>query len=360
MNTATGRRLPRRDFIILPLLVAATLAVMLGGAEVASRVIYPAHEADACYGPDGAGGHHFKPNCTSTTKVAEGPWVVNAYNACGYRTAEPCGPLPSGALRVGVVGSSTAAGYLTPYAQTFAARSARALTQACGGPVEFQNLSGPNYLGAKVIPRVAAAQKLDLNALVMVVTVVDMDLADNDRKASAGQAQAAPPSLFSRIKDVMQYFLLRSDETYLPFYLRVTSTAGFLQRPLPGLWSDRLAHLDDELGQMRARAQGVPFTLIFAPQRAAAAMRASGRPWPGFDAEALPDALARIAEKHGIAFVDATTAFPVGAPVNRYFYTVNGHLNGQGHELLSQAYLKRVTEPGGPFAGCRGMSPPPS
>jgi hypothetical protein len=34
-------RLPRRDYILLPLIFAATIAVLLGGGEIAARLLYP-------------------------------------------------------------------------------------------------------------------------------------------------------------------------------------------------------------------------------------------------------------------------------------------------------------------------------
>jgi len=135
------RRLPRRDLVLLPLLVALTVAVVGGGAEVVSRILYPAKEINACLvRAKGAAPLYYKGGCASRTKIPEGPWVTNAYNACGSRTPEACGPKPAGAIRVAVVGSSTSAGYMVNYADSFAARASAALTKACRRPVAWSFL----------------------------------------------------------------------------------------------------------------------------------------------------------------------------------------------------------------------------
>jgi hypothetical protein len=361
------RRLPRRDLVILPLLVLATLALVLGGAELVSRVVYPSQEADSCFitHPD-ASGRRFRGNCTARIKVAEGPWTTATYNACGYRTPEACGVKPTGARRVAVIGSSTAAGYLVKYDDTFAARSARALTRACHQPVEFQNLGGAGYNGRRVLPRADEALSLDPDLMVMILTTVDMEQADKDD----GAAAAVSPGLAARIKETIwasralymeQYFLLSNDETYLPFYLKVASKAGFLQTHMPPLWTRRAADAERVVAQVadKARARGVPFVLIFAPSRASAAMKASGRTWPGYDAFAMPRELRAAVERHGAQFIDATRAIPVGQPTKRYFYTVNGHMNAEGHRLLSEAFVARVTgSPGEPFGSCAPQASP--
>src|SRR5438309_415013 len=90
-------RLPRRDFVILPLLSVLTVAVMLGGAEVATRLAMPQKSVDECLVPDPVLGHRPLANCVSHTKSAEGEWVENRYNDCGYRADSSCRPPPDGA-----------------------------------------------------------------------------------------------------------------------------------------------------------------------------------------------------------------------------------------------------------------------
>src|ERR1700733_9444277 len=86
-------RLPRRDLVILPLLSILTIAFLLVGSEVGARHFFPESAGgDPCRVSDPTIGFKYRPNCTSRVKSAEGPWVMNHYNDCGYRTQQSCGP----------------------------------------------------------------------------------------------------------------------------------------------------------------------------------------------------------------------------------------------------------------------------
>jgi len=361
------RRLPRRDLVLLPLLVALTVAVVGGGAEVVSRILYPAKEINACLvRAKGAAPLYYKGGCASRTKIPEGPWVTNAYNACGSRTPEACGPKPAGAIRVAVVGSSTSAGYMVNYADSFAARASAALTKACRRPVEFQNLGGEGYDGAKVLPQVDKAVAEQADAVVMVLTTFDIENGDTPENRAGGGPPGPPPPdtplgrlratiSASRALYMAQYFLLSRDESYLPFWIRMGDKPGFMRRPLSPDWIQRLDRLEALMAMVAAKAQAgkAPMVLVFAPQRSQAAMSASGRDWPGFDPFSLGDALQQMAARHGVDFVDITRAIPEGTPSSRIYYPVNRHLNGEGHKIVSQALVDRVmTDRLGPFADC--------
>jgi hypothetical protein len=73
-------------------------------------------------------GFREKPNCTALLKSPESPRVAHTFNNCGYRTVEPCGPKPPGVIRIALLGSSIAEGYLVPYPDTFAVQAAGVLT----------------------------------------------------------------------------------------------------------------------------------------------------------------------------------------------------------------------------------------
>lgn len=140
--------LPQRDLIVLPLISLLTLIALLGIAEVAARIFFVASGSETCSRAPGEG-LGMRPNCVSHSKPAEGPEVEMAYNDCGYRNPEPCGPKPASTIRLALLGASDAQGFKVPYKATFAARTSAALTRRCGRPVEIQNMG------------VAAAKPLD-------------------------------------------------------------------------------------------------------------------------------------------------------------------------------------------------------
>jgi hypothetical protein len=133
-------RLPRRNYVLLPLIFVATILVLLGGGEIAARLAYPqadGPEACECLTPTG---FRYHPDCVSYSKVWGGPWVTHWSNDCGYPGVVSCAPRPPGSLRVVAVDSSTTRGALVNYPDTFAACVSSVLSESCGPLVDFQNL----------------------------------------------------------------------------------------------------------------------------------------------------------------------------------------------------------------------------
>ncbi len=184
-------RLPRRDYFLLPAIFALTIVVLLLGGELTARLLYAQDDAaEPCeyITPTGA---RYHPLCTSHTKVWEGPWITQHFNDCGYRTAESCAPRPPGALRVVVVGSSTARGALVNYDESFAARASAVLSKQCGGLVDFQNLgTEPNDVD-RIDLRMKEALGLHPSAIVMTVGPFDL-IHLKDEPAVAEQNEPAP------------------------------------------------------------------------------------------------------------------------------------------------------------------------
>jgi len=353
--------LPRRDLLLLPLIALATFAALLVPAELFVRERNPSALLDACVVATPSTVNHGKPNCVSRTKTAEGPWVINRYNECGYRTPESCGPKPPGSLRVAVIGSSTAAGYLTPYDETMAARSARALTARCKRPVEFQNLGAYGNLGQRMVVAAEEAMPLDLDALV--IPIAPFDFEPSGAGAEIGAKPEAHSNPLRRIRErissssllyMESYYLLRDDASYLPVYLGLGHGADFMRTPMPDGWRRRVEEFDAALARIAAlaRARSVPVLLVFIPQRAEAVLATSSRSNPEFHPAAFPRMLARIAQKHGVAFVDTTPEIPRNLPSAEMFYAVNSHINARGHELVSRAIVREMTGPAfASFAG---------
>jgi hypothetical protein len=345
--------LPRRDLFLLPLIMVATLLALSVPAELVSRALYPSVKVDSCSAADRTS-FHAKPNCISHVKIPEGPWATYRYNDCGFRTPEPCGPKPAGSLRVAVIGSSTSAGFMTPYEETMAARAAGALTERCRRPVEFQNLSAMGNHGLKLLESAKAAMSLNPDAMVMLVSPIDFDLSGDVHDQLVQKPTRSNP--VRRIKDAIEssrllymesYFLLKDDDTYVPLFLRSGHNPDFMRAPLTPAWSRKLRNFEALMKQVAglAKARGVPAVLIFAPQRAEASLASTDRFGHDYDPELLPNALGRIARNHGMIFADVTRAVPRNTPSDTLFYAMNGHLNGRGHALVADVLVHRLISP---------------
>jgi hypothetical protein len=366
-------RLPRRDLVLLPLISLLTIAFLFVASEATARYFFSASEKDVCEVDDAKIGFKFRPNCTSRMKTAEGPWVVNHYNECGYRTNESCGPKPAGSLRISLIGSSASEGLLVSYEDTFANRTARELTEVCGRPVEVQNLGRKMCSPACTFHRVDEALALKPDLLVMTVTPHDLEtllpsevadrykpipplhsgVAVEDKQSALKRAQVMLTG--SRTVTAIEHYLFQDPSTYLKMYLVYGDKADFLRQPFSPEWQERLNNMDLLLGEMaqKARAANVPFVLIEMPSLAQASIVSLQNQPPKVDAEALNRRLRQISEKYGVVFVDPLDEFKKTPGSNKMFYMVDGHIDGQGQALISAPLVEELTEGKSPvLAGC--------
>jgi hypothetical protein len=338
-------RLPRRDLVLLPGIALLTVLLLLLLGEAAARVAWPEQERDACVVHDPVLGKRGLPNCVSTIRKAESPWVTTHTNDCGYRSPTSCRPLPPGMPRVAVIGSSTSAGYLVAEPDLFTTLAAAKLRSLCGRTVDFQNLGVAGLGQAEVVQRVDAALATRPSVLVWVFVPFDVEnvpLAEADVPAAP-----PPPSLLNRIHGlavrsramlVAQHYFYRNLGLYVRTYLGQADRSDFLRAPLSSLWQRRLAYLDRSVAAIaeKAHAAGVPFMLVLASQQAQAALMTMP-PRPGIDPLAFGRALDALAARHGGRFVDLTGSFAGKAWRDDLFYPVDGHLAAGGNRLLADA-----------------------
>ena len=348
------RSLPRRDFIILPLLCLATLLLLVGIPELLSEHAFYEHKTDSCLRPDPVLGNRALPNCQTRYKSGEGPWAENDYNECGYRSSSSCLTKPPGSFRIALIGSSTSMGYLVPYDQTFAVRSEKLLTAKCGRTVEFQSLGGLGYQWGRMEARMDEALKLKPDLVIATLTPFDL----RQPLAAPAMAAPAPPQglaggLVSGLRGWVQgsslwlavlHYRAELPVTYLHFFLRDPDRAGYLDKPITPFWQHQLVYtknLIDDLAA-KARAGNVPMMLVFVPLRAQAVLLQHQAEFPQNDAMAFDRAVAKLAEQAGIRFIDATPMLAAAADLNPLFYAVDDHITGAGSAMLADEVATAV------------------
>jgi hypothetical protein len=365
--------LPRRDLWLLPLICLLTAILLFTVGEAASRLLYAEQQDDACALPDPALGTIYRHDCTATVKTAEGPWVVNRYNDCGYRSDRSCGPVPAGTRRIALIGASLAQGWLIPEAQTTGATLAAALARACGAPVDMQNLGSIEHTGYRLVPLLQQALALKPQAVVLMIAPHDIE--DITPPPTPGAPPAAdkppPPSqlgflrrLFvltqsSRLVTVAQHFLFRNPDIYLPLYLRYQDQADFLRVPLKPAWQDRVRLFDALLGRLAAisGAADVPLVLVYAPQQAQAGLLARRSVPQGVDPLAFDAEIGRLAARHGVIFHDATLDFRALPDPMSVYYAVDGHIAGAGQTLIGAALARQFLSAVPGFTTCAASAP---
>jgi len=357
--------LPRRDLWLLPLISVLTVVVMLVAAEVASRMLWPQQDLNSC---EARGANHaatFKPNCTSTMKIAEGPWYTNQYNECGFRTPQSCGRPPDGTLRVALLGSSIAEGMYVPYPDTVGARLADDLTRACSAPVEVQNLGGHAYTGDRLIGRMEDALALRPNAVLLTVTPYDVEKvlgggADEPAHDGGEQRRLSVMLRESRAIVVASHFLFRnrsmSVNRAISYLDRYGDIADYLRPPFSPAWQERLRHFDELVANLsdQAHTAGTPLILAFVPAQAPMVLMASSTMLPGVDTFALANAIRAAAERHGALFVDTSRDLSQHERPELLYYQVDGHLSGAGLPIVASIAADKLTSgPVATFANCR-------
>ncbi len=368
MNDLVPKRsLPHRDRILLPLLSLFTVLVMATAAEGLARLFWPEASVDACM----KAAHHEKPkaNCRSMAKAVEGPWFEAQYNDCSYRATGPCEtPLPVGAERIAVLGTSTSFGFQVPFKHVWFVRAANEIAARCGRPIDVQSLvqinrtpehldfGDFNVIGRRVPEAIALKPKF----VVFVVTPFDLaEMPDGgfkpeiDPETVKPTVQPARPGIFELAKSVKQvswavsvaeHFIYRDTRLYVWTYLQYGDRAGFLHPGMTPRWQARIAYLDAAVSYISAQLKqaGTPLVVAYAPSEVEAYLIADKIEIPDVDGMLLSRAVGAIAERHGAIFADGASAFQGVRDVQNYFYLADGHLNGAGHEVLGNAVAGAV------------------
>ena len=371
MTESTDAPLPRRDWLVLPFLALLSAGVTASVCEAAARMIWPSQIYDSCSIPDRLLSSRYRPNCRAQVKKPETPWLENSYNECGFRTAEPCGAKPPNDFRVAVLGLSIASGFMVPYPQTYAARTTALLERSCHLPVDFQNLAVPGSTLDTAPLHLDAALALHPDVVMMVLSAQDIEkLPDADPPSPADAPKRSRLDLLfrpftyamekSRAVAVAQHVLYENPLAYMSTYLQHGDEAGYLRTPLSPSWQGRVLSFDREIAVIAARtqSQAIPFKIVFVPTRAQSILTHQ----PGNDAQLNPmllgGALSKIAQQHGVGYLDLTRTFGNRTDAAELHYRVDMHPNSAGSAVIANA-LAPFLSADPKLAGCRQQAAVP-
>jgi hypothetical protein len=368
-------RLPRRDFILIPLIALLTALLLGGGTElVAGHFFYEAQEG-SCGKPDPLLPYRYAPNCSFQNKAAEGPMVKYVFNECGYRSRESCGPKAPGSVRIALLGASTAEGFKIGYEDALAPKAAADLTSRCHRPVEFQNMGVAGFHVIDQYFRMDEALALKPDMVMLVVTPYELvDFADpmllENRKTPENIHKKKPvetgnqAGVISKLSAMLsdsraalfaQYMLFQNRAKYVDLFLMHADKADYLRPPFSTQWEKRLNDFDLIVGEMADRFQheGIPFAIVFTPQRIQAALASPATRPTGVDPEAIDRRIADIAARHHIIFIDTFGEFQHISNPENLFFPVDGHMTAQGHGVAANGMVKGLLSTNiAPFDHC--------
>jgi hypothetical protein len=372
-------KLHPQDWVLLPLLSVLTVALMMVSLEFLAKWTYPEAGSlfvGACMVRSPTGGLEGIPHSVCWEKGAEGKLTEYRFNNCGHRMDVDCGPEQPGTFRIVMTGSSYGFGYMVSKEDTFAALLPVDLSHRTGRAVDLYNVSmaGRFPPEADTLFHEVMAAKPDM--VLWEIAPADIrnaipeataqDASPPGKRASSSDAASlqiviqhmlskSAPGLWrhaegwqDHISIMLRGFLYRAEspDQYVASYLRNgDQDAGFLKSDLSHQWEERLKYFDGYAADMAAqtRAAGIPFVVVFLPNRAQAMMISMGD-WPaGYDPYGMDKQLRSIIVSHGGVYLDLLPKFRAFASPERYYFPVDGHPTPQGHAVISELIAGALT-----------------
>lgn len=357
-----------RDGLINAGLVAGSLLVFFGGAEIVARVSWPAGENLAtCTRADERTMWSRLPNCRAYEHNPESTRVEYVFDACGERNVLPCDrAAPQTALRIAAIGDSMTEGALVEASEVYVDVAARRLT-AAGRPANVRNFAVGGWDLLQYFERMDAA--LEARPRVVVLGLGSNDLFDDPSLAGLermretirnGGVERAMRQRVSRWKHdniqstlrtlvnesrallILQHYLFRTDALYFAAYRARGATGNYLAKEYGPDWRRRIEGAAEMLRTMDARARqaGARFVVVLIPQRVQAVMLGLPDLPAGFDPRSLGRQLQAAAPN--VEFVDFIDDLSRADRPGALYFPVDGHLTAPGHRLLGEALARRL------------------
>lgn len=370
-------KLPRRDWILLPLICLLTLFFAAVSAEsIANRVFNSSETSlNSCLVlNDASTGVRGIPNSVCWEKIPEGQWTEYRFDKCGYREGIECGPKPPGTYRIVMVGSSFALGENVPVEKAFATLLPAELSRQTGRRVELYN-EGMGYGFARNTALrfndVLAAQP---DMVLWILTPLDLEVTPDSLSKNLPPAlpeSAGKPLSMARawyllktayvndsISEVLRahfnrtqsalllrHLLYESQSLYVKSFLMGSEDADFLRINPSAEWLNKLKEFDSDAAEVESRAAAakVPLVAVLVPNRAQAAMISMGE-WPvGYNPYKLNDQVRSIVTSHGGIYCDILPGFRALPNPEQYYFPVDGHPNAEGHTIISALLARELT-----------------
>jgi hypothetical protein len=364
--------MPRRDWIILPLIILVTAVLLIGGSEIAARGVFRESQTStmACLvANDPQTGVRGVPSSDCRQKIFESRLIDYHFNDCGFRTPQSCGDKSAGVYRVVLVGSSLVYGMHVAQQDGIAARLGPLLTQRSGRKVEIYNEAMQWGFPTSVALRTDSIFAAHPDMILWPLTPYDIENAglvlpyvpgvQKELTRYVGETGAAsepekpqhtlaelPGRAWkrfiseldgSRTVFMARHFLYRSPSQFLGHtlmqgggidYLR-TETTPDLQRKL-----DTFAAALNQIAA-RAKAAHVPLVVTLLPERAQTIMIASPPAPHGYDPTRLDRLLKPIVNAHGARYVNMSADVGRVPHAGQLYFSVDEHLPPAGHNMLA-------------------------
>lgn len=369
-------KLPRRDWILLPILGIATVLLLLSAAEVVGGCMFTSSMTGSCMVfDDPTTGARGVPNSTCWQKGRESHLAEYKFDSCGHRAGLECGPKLPGTYRIVMVGSSLSFGMFIPEDKSIAAILPEELSRKTGRRVEVYNASIMEFGHLRTFDlqmnEVLAAQP---DLILFVLAPSDIRAADylipdlqklesNDRnllrKVIDLFTSESPARLGGRHFTTFitaLHFLYQSQSLYVKASLRDDDSTGFMKTDPTESWRNSSRKSDFYITNInnQAKSAGVPVAASLIPSRAQAAMLSMGEWPPGYDPFKLDRELRTAFTRNGATYIDVLPDYETIPNPEQGYFPVDGHPNEEGDAVIASFLAKELT--GGAIPALRASS----
>jgi hypothetical protein len=383
-------KLPRRDWILLPLLGLLTLVLLTGLTELTAWWIFPKTQTsanDCMVFNDSSTGPRGIPGSVCRERVPEGQFVEYRFNRSGYRTDVEWAPKPPNTYRIVLLGTSTAGGFRVPREVSFPALLPAELSRRTGLKVELYNEAIPDKFPSIIAAHFDEVLKAQPDLILMALIARDIEYDSKPMRADpdfGGRNLSAPLRAWrilranfatkswrgfvfdtfgaTRTSLLLRHLLYKSPTGYLKSVLIASDdSVGYLKSEPSAGWQKQLHIFDmsDAKIEAQARHAGVPLVALLLPDRAQATMIQLGE-WPaGFDPYKLDEELRSIVTSNGGIYLDLPRDLSTIPNPRQGYFPFDGHLNPQGHAIFEELLVKELTSGAIPALRVMANSPAP-
>lgn len=370
-------KLPRRDWIALPMISLLTICLLAGSTELIARLMFPTTagttSGERCMAfTDPVTGPRGIPNRVCKEHIPEGQLSEYRFDSSGYRNDVNLGPKPPGTIRIVLVGTSVAAGFRVSQEKIFAALLPKELSRRTGRKIEFYNEGMPWRS-----PRIIASNFNDVlsakpDMILWVLTPIDIErtawkrvhTTEDDKslgllgktwcRIKAIYAHESLASLFSKAFRHTRTSVLLTDMLYAsPSQYIKNSVMGegdqteFLESAPSAEMQNRIEEFNNNAAKIESQARdaGIPLVAVLVPDRTQAAMISMMSECPeGFDPYKLDNELRSIIVSHGGTYIDILPDYRMVPNPQLGYFAIDGHPNADGHATITMLLAKRLTE----------------
>jgi hypothetical protein len=266
-----------------------------------------------------------------------------------------------------LIGSSFGFGMWVAQTDSFAEILPAELTASAGRRVELYNQSMQWGFPKSALLRLTEALAEHPDLILWDLTPEDirssafvLDGPNGPDTAGKGDLQKLENSSRDYATTIfLRRMLYWSRTTYVASYLAGPDLEqGFLKRTFSPQWRAFLSQFDQDAAGIEEQANRarVPVVAVLLPNRAQAAMIASGEWAPQYDPFHLDRELQRIVDSHGGKYVSILADYSNLPSPERQYFPVDGHPDENGHRTIARLLAQHLSSGSIPELKARGRS----